>query len=83
VAVFLLIRHNGAGMPLARWYPFIRWPYKLGFNAGRAMLLMAKLQHLGILAVGFGAGQRDWFTIVACRLTLEVPENLWRRFSGL
>lgn len=75
----LLIAIMGLGMPLAALVP-VHGAVQLGSNAGRAMLQWRNATPW--ILVWFGAGS-VLGTMFAGRLTLEVPETLWRLSLGL
>jgi uncharacterized membrane protein YfcA len=74
----LLIAIMGLGLPLAALVP-IHGAVQLGSNAGRALLKWRSATPW--ILVWFGAGS-VLGTLIAGRLTLEVPETLWRLSLG-
>lgn len=75
----LLIAVMGLGMPLPALVP-VHGAIQLGSNAGRALL---QWRHAtGWVLLWFGAGSVIG-TLVAGRLTLELPETVWRLGLGL
>lgn len=75
----LLIAIMGLGMPLSALVP-VHGAVQLGSNAGRAMLQWRNATPW--ILVWFGAGS-VLGTMFAGRLTLEVPETLWRLSLGI
>lgn len=75
----LLIAIMGLGMPLAALVP-VHGAVQLGSNAGRTFVQWRHISRW--VFVWFGAGS-VLGALVAGRLTLEVPEHLWRLSLGL
>lgn len=75
----LLIAIMGLGMPLAALVP-VHGAVQLGSNVGRAFVQWRHITPW--LLIWFGAGS-ILGAMVAGRLTLEVPETLWRLSLGI
>ncbi|MEP4442795.1 MAG: sulfite exporter TauE/SafE family protein [Hyphomicrobiales bacterium] len=75
----LLIAIMGLGMPLAALVP-VHGVVQLGSNAGRTFVQWRHISRW--VLVWFGAGS-VLGALVAGRLTLEIPESLWRLSLGL
>lgn len=75
----LLIAIMGLGMPLAALVP-VHGAVQLGSNAGRALLRWRNATPWILLWFGVGSVLG---TIFAGRLTLDLPETLWRLSLGL